>query len=443
MKDKLILPDTAFQATGKCTLQYTDPDTGRVLMEVSGKNHVFIDQISGAQDFQGTCLHADLLLCQGGYSPGDDIPMIPGEPIGYGRPTADGEGLYRGAWRKADSYIALTSRAKVSSKYVYDFLNTQALGRVDWIGLTAHMNKGIAYPSWWQPKLMTWPVSATGGIAVNCETGEYYYAKNTSSYIYLCYADPAADSIERSLNITTLASLGATYSTSYQKVCLDTENNRVYVLVYYRTSSAGSWMGKVVLLSEDLTAVESVSDISSGATYIQYGGAGGAYEGKLSWVYAPGSTYCRIYTYDPETAAITYVTRYNEITANYMASQNTYQTFVYRNFIWYHASAFSSNGTAFYSSGFMYTAPMYDMARGEVCGTLPPSNAYAYSYRCSVYKGQNKAHSGQWMMTNYSTSNPTSCPWLGAYTRYQVPADTPDRPEGTGMTVTYELEIEW
>ena len=50
------------------------------------------------------------------------------------------------------------------------------------------------------------------------------------------------------------------------------------------------------------------------------------------------------------------------------------------------------------------------------------------------------AFGGQWIKTAYDDSA-LSMPF--AYTCYAVPADTPQRPEGSAMTVTYELDVTW
>lgn len=441
MTDKLILPDIAFQAAGKCTLQYTDPITGKVLMEVGGKNHVFIKQFVGTQDFQETALKADLLLCQGGSSPGDDIPVIPGDPIGYGRVGADGTGLFRGTWRTADSYYNKRSLAKVSNKYVYDFLNTQALGRVDWIGLTGGIDTsyGRSYTAWLPPHQMDWPTSYNK--VYNCETGDYYYTYTSGNYLYLKYGNTFTDTSERSRSL--YATLGTFYS-GYHKVCLDAVNNRVYVLVYYKTSSSGSYLSKLILMTENLSGVESVTDIASGGTYIQYGSAGGAYNGKLVWLYMRTYSLYRAYVMDLSTMTVTSVSRSAPGGKNYLY-WDEYTCHVYKNFIWHQPRPYNSNELTYHNYGdnyFLLAAPLHDMDTGELVCTLPPGvprddDDFEY-YRAGL--APISTFAGQWVSYMYNGGRPEV---HSAYTRYRVPTDTPDRPEGTGMTVTYELEIEW
>ena len=441
MKEKLILPDIAFNATGKCKLQYTDPITGKVLLEVGGENHVFIKQFMGTQGFQNTALKADLLLCQGGYSPGDDIPVIPGDPIGYGRPNEDGTGLFRGTWREADSYYNKRSLAKVSNKYVYDFLNTQALGRVDWIGLTGGIDTscGRSYASWEPPHQMNWPTSYYK--AYNCKTGDYYYTYQSGNYLYLKYGNTFTDTSERSRSL--YGTLGTFYS-GYHKVCLDAVNNRVYVLVYYKTSSSGSYLSKLILMTEDLSGVESVTDIVSGGSYLQYGNAGGAYNGKLVWLYMRTYSLYRAYVLDISTMKVTSVNNSAPGGKNYLY-WDEYTCHVYKNFIWHQPKVTNTSNLTTHNYGdnyFLLAAPMHNMDTGELVCTLPPGTPRSYSdenyYRVGLAPVGTFAE--QWVSYHYSERTPEL---HSAYTRYQVPADTPDRPEGAGMTVTYELEIEW
>lgn len=438
MKDKLILPDIAFNATGKCKLQYTDPITGKVLMEVGGENHVFIKQFVGTTGFQETALRSDLLLCQGGTSPGDDIPVIPGDPIGYGRPGAEGSGLFRGTWRVADSYYNKRSLAKVSNKYVYDFLNTQALGRVDWIGLTGTLGQGMSTAAWDPPHPKDAPLSTKK--VYNCETGDYYYIEQSGNYLYLKYANTFTDTSERSRSL--YATLGTFYS-GYYKVCLDAVNNRVYVLVYYKTSSSGSYLSKLILMTSDLSGVESVTDITSGGSYIQNGEFGGAHNGKLIWLHRASDAYFRVYTLDLTTMSVTSASKYPETSKNRIR-WDEYTTHVYKNYLWQSRYYHQSYGALATNEGnyFTYSTPLFDMESGEAKAMMPPANGnnyYPYYYRSGV--SPLSAFAGQWVNFYYKDNSPPSID--SAYTRYQVPADTPDRPEGTGMTVTYELEIEW
>lgn len=437
MKDKLILPDIAFQAKGKCKLQYTDPDTGKVLMEVGGDNHVFIKQFVGTTGFQASALASDLFLCQGGHDPGDDIPVIPGDPIGYGRVGTDGAGLYRGTYRTADSYYNKRSLAKVSNKYVYDFLNTQALGRVDWVGLTAALSTGYTNCAWRPPFPYNLDNLGNTVRVYNCETGEYHYLSPSGTTLYLKHTNRFTDTSERSLSL--YSALGAFYS-GYRKVCLDTVNNRVYVLAYYKQSSSGSYLSKCLLLSEDLSSVESVTDIASGGSGIQYGEGGCAYNGKIGWVYRYGVTSYRVYTLDLSTMAITSAIKYNTGSENYIKIDND-NTMVYRRFVWNDRASASEGSAAGEGSYFLYTSPLVDVELGEAVAMIPPGPRPQYSpWQYMTGLACVSAYAGQWVSYQHTDSAPQI---VTAYTKYRVPEDTPDRPEGTGMTVTYELEIEW
>lgn len=437
MKDKIILPDIAFNATGKCTLQYTDPDTGKVMFETSGNNHVFIKQVTGTTGFQGTALRADLLLCQGGYDPGNDLPVIPGDPIGYGRVGEDGTGLFRGTYRTADSYYNKKSLAKVSNKYVYDFLPNQALGRADWIGLTSALEAGRSDVSWSPPHMMDAPTQTYK--AYNCETGDFFLTETSGNKLYLIHANTFTDTAERRV---MLSELGTWYSGT-AKVCVDAINNRVYVLVAYKTSSSGLVQYKCVLMKEDLSGVESVSTVTSGGSYIEMGYHGGAADGKARWVDGTSTSAFYIYTLDLETMTCTSKIMQPPTNKNYLLF-DPYTIHVYRNFIWYAPRYFYNNGGVFAEAQgtyFVYTAPMVDVATGEVSTMMPPRpypTRYYYQYRCGL--SPYKAFSGQWVSYSYTGATPTI---NTAYTKYHVPEETPDRPEGMGMTVTYELEIEW
>lgn len=441
MNDKLILPDIAFNATGKCTLQYTDPITGKVMFETSGKNHVFIDQFVGTSGFQGTALCADLLLCQGGYSPGDDIPVIPGDPIGYGRVGMNGDGLFLGTYRAADSYFNKRTIAKVSNKYVYDFLQNQALGRVDWVGLTSGLGSGVSTVSWQPPHQMSYNPSYNK--AYDCVTGDYYYTYTSGNYLYVVKGNTFTQTSERSISLYSNLS---TFYSGYHKVCLDAVNHQVYVLVYYKQSSSGSYISRILKIAADFSGVEeSTLSIASGGSYIQYGAAGGVYGHKAVWLYMQTYSRYRAYTLDLTTGAITSATVTAPGGKNYL-QWDEYTCHVYKNLLWFSCYGGSGNGagSAYGNNYFLYGSPLHNIETGELCSTIPPgagtgSKQYRYRAGLSPYK----AYSGQWVGFYYDTPDTNPPALLSAYTRYRIPQEVPDRPEGMGMTVTYELEIEW
>lgn len=451
MKDNMELPKEEFQAEGRCCIQYTDPLTGKILEEIRSKNHVFTKQFMGTSGFQSTALVSDLLLCQGGYYQGDDIPMIPGDPIGYGRPATEGTGFFRGTYRTADSYYNRRTIGKVSSKYVYDFLNTQALGRVDWVGLTAELGTGASTAAWNPPYRVEAPT--TSYKVYDCETGTWYYAAwvgdSTNNYELYLYRNNAFKSIGvTSVNITELAGVakGRYNYTGNIKVFLDAETKQVYVAARYAPVGSTTYAVKCYVLNADCSAVEGSYTFNS--TSLANAVCGAYYGGKLTWFYCMSDNNYQQYQkvqVDLESGDSTVEnTGYDATTRRNGFRFNMYTAYVYKNYLWYERYYDRSAGVNLFSSSndyFLSVAPMYDLVNERITGTLPPSGLYGSDYNYyRVGVSPLATFEGQWGSYSYRGGAPTM-PF--AYTCCQIPEDTPDRPDGAGMTVTYELDITW
>ena len=449
MKETTALLPGKAQGRGRVSICYTDPKTGRVLRELHGENHVFTPQFAGTTGFQATALKADLLLTQGGSIPDGDaenrMPFIPGTPIGYGRPGAEGTGLYRGTCRSGESWYNKVTRNGVSSKYVYDFLPTQALGRVDWVGLTAGLGSGISEPSFAAP----WAEFSSGVRVYDCEKGIYYRAGmstvdslyHVKLYIMDCFSDTA----ERSVDITDLAGLTAFRTgTSYPRtarVFLEQGGDAVYILFRGTPSGTTTAVYKAVKVSADGGELLGQWDITEGTEYLYAATAPGGAMGDVLWWMVPASDhlgYTR-YTCDLASGAITAVEIGLEESGNLLRWDEG-AAYVYGNCFWYPRRDAYTPADDGYSGYFLYGSPMFDMASGAVHGLLPPSTYEKSPALCHVGPSPITACKGQWIKTLYA-SETANMPF--AYTCYQVPSGTEDRPEGSAMTVTYELDITW
>lgn len=449
MKEKIYLPGWApAQARGRCCIQYTDSVTGRILEEIQGENHVFAQQIMGTQNFQDTALRADLLLTTGGFPVDDDIPVIPGDPVGFGRPGNDGAGLFRGTYRAADSYYNKRTRSMVSCKYVYDFLNTQALRTINWVGLTAGLTAGVPTAAINPPHPIN--IDTSSYRLVDCDTGEWYRVSGNTLY----WADRFSDTSEHTADLLTLLNVP---SISNTKLFYDWTNKRIYAMVYRSTYDSANrvytYYQEVYLLAADLTGATLVCSMTVGTNWAGNGGYGGYNNGKLYW-FAMNSANeyesCTLYVCDTVGGTVT-ASSYNANTGDEQRNclyWDSYSTHFYKGYFWNMRAvqSYSSNGYHYNSNVdttlmFQNTSPMYDMANERVCSTLPPSVISTESYQYGVYRHPIAAEGNQWaLFYNYSDSVPT-LPF--ALTKYQIPAGAPVRPAGAGMTVTYELEVTW
>lgn len=475
MKEKITMPSD-FRAEGRCCVQYTDPVTGRVLEEIKGKNHVFSDQFIGV-NYLLTPLQADLLLCAGGAAVDHDIPVVSGYPIGYGRVGEGTLGQFRGAYRAADSYWYRASRTKIDNKYVYDFLPNQAHGNLKYVGLTGgitHLNSGLRGAA-----TASWSASIWGTVSqynstpylFDCDTGCYYYLRgdddnsnNTGSYFILTYRSPFDYAMEKQVDLLTLLGIsGFKYGAALgYKLALDAVTKGVYVLVDYvpRGAETNDPVIKAFLLSADFTTVSAqwtLSNWSSGVNSL-----GGHNGGKLYFCEEDSTdnylgyfldvldlttgTFTRTRkTWDTEVAPACNCFRFNRY------SSYAPPIYLFKNYMWPAPYTGDRQITSTYDeSYFLYAAPMLDLsANGAMVCAYPPrptDNAYNIYLPARAPVG---LYSKQWGLYNlYQQNNNTSSRYVQptlpfAYTCYQLPADAPARPEGSGMTVTYELDITW
>lgn len=450
MNDLTALPRGEARGRGKVSIQYTDALTGKVLEEIRGENHVFTPQLTATTGFQTTAMKADLLLCQGGSYPYRDgkmtIPFIPGEPIGYGRPNLEGTGTFRGTYRSAESWLGRVSRSKVSAKYVYDFLPTQAPGRVDWVGLTAALGTGVSTPAYAAP----WAEFSSGARIYDCETGIYYRGStatvDSTIHVRLTMMDCFSDTAEHSVDVTVLAGLtpfrtGTSYPRTV-RVFLDKDRTGVYLMCRGTPTGTSTAVYKVVKLSMDGTQVLGQWSITDGTAYV-YGSscAGGAAGDKLWWM-LPSSTYRGYsrYTCDLASGAITVTeVALDESSGNLLRWDETVAYF-WSGCFWYPRRDGYTPVNDGYSDRFLYGSPMFDLDSQAVHGLMPPSVLGKTPSQYHAGLSPLSSCNGQWVKTYYAAAD-TEMPF--AYSCYAVPADTPDRPEGSAMTVTYELDITW
>ena len=143
------------------------------------------------------------------------------------------------------------------------------------------------------------------------------------------------------------------------------------------------------------------------------------------------------YTCDVESGTITKVEIALEAGARNLMRWENSVAFFYGDCFWYPRA---DTAVPADSAWFLYGSPLFDLSSGAVHGLVPPGPRNAEAAAFNVGRSPLAALSGQWVATAVSSGEMTM-PF--AYTCYQVPSGTPERPEGSGMTVTYELDVSW
>lgn len=441
------------QFEGRCCIQYTDPLTGKVLEEIKSKNHVFESQLSGITELNTTALKADLLLTTGGYLPTDsDIPFIPGQPIGYGRVDASGEGLYRGAYRAADSYYNKKTLSKITNKYVYDFLQTQALGGpVNWVGLTAHMGQGAGTSVLQAPNLYN--ANSRASRIMDCESGDLVsilsYSSGSNIYsIRACIDNPLVSSTRRDVDLSRF--VGTYYLILHVCIAINLGSSDFYVSICaQKTSSVNKYNWYVFQFDSTFSELKASWTIPSGSVTgnSYFSGAGVVQGGKIHFFTTVDSSNNKYLDYadqildlDALTAVSTASKFWDGQVSYNIIFINSNLLMKYKSSAWYSIFVnYRDNGvfaTYFNANAFLKTGMFFSPEGNMLC--IPPSITSKDQDSIFIIRSRIPSLKGQWGKRYYTD---TSISVNFAYTRYQVPSDAPVRPDGSGMTVTYELDI--
>lgn len=123
------------QAEGRCTIELTDPITGKVKERVGGKNMVFPETLMINRWWES--INSVYTVLGDDDTPSSlDFPFMRGQTIGYGQPGQEGSGLYRGSYNASNQILCRQGEGKLSWKFQYDFTAPQAIGMIKAVSLT-------------------------------------------------------------------------------------------------------------------------------------------------------------------------------------------------------------------------------------------------------------------------------------------------------------------
>ena len=216
MKDIIRLNEIKpLQAEGRCTVELTDPITGKVKERVGGKNMVFPETLM-VDKWWDVLSDAYTVLGDDDTPSSLDFPYMRGKPLGYGIPSTAGSGLYQGAYNPSNQILKRVSDGKLSWKFQYDFTAPQSLGTIKAVSLTRQYNTGYNYGK------TTQFYSATNSVDYDYFDGRYGYIIGTDGVVEI--ADMYFGGVE-TINIS--ATVGATGNKS---IFIDKASGTTYVL---------------------------------------------------------------------------------------------------------------------------------------------------------------------------------------------------------------------
>lgn len=211
MKDIVRLNEIKpLQAEGRCTIELTDPITGKVKERVGGGNMVFPETLM--LDSWWSVLDRVWTVLGDNDTPSSlDFPFMRGNGLGYGVPSTAGSGLYQGAYNPSNQFFKKQSDGKLSWKFQYDFTAPQAIGTIKSVSLTRQFVSST-YP--------------TNFFAIN--SGTYQYSDGKYGY---------GVSADNSVTITNLYSgqtsekdVSAVVSGSLRAIAIDKSTGKGYIL---------------------------------------------------------------------------------------------------------------------------------------------------------------------------------------------------------------------
>lgn len=391
MKDfsKFKLPPA--HAEGRVCIDLKDPDTGKVLERVKGKNHIYKDSLF-TSSWVSKLNSIQLLLTDNGDPVDDNFPYILGNIIGYGIPSNSGSGNYQGAYNSANQILSSMTEDSVRWKFQYDFTTAQANGTIRSIGLSNQCASTFHYNFSYYEKSLS-----TGYNEYSCD-GRYVYLCSTAGVItvYDCYL-AASTTID-------MSSVVGTNSSEYKKVGYAPATGKFYIHVYNSSDSSSRYLYEFTDNTfTTLSHTYSVSNIgTSAATFYVYG----------NYMFMSRSGGIRYADFVNNTA---YVSVSNAITDTEGSStvSNYYPSCCYDKYIlisYSHAAIFDMSQKCFVGRCF-FESSSYPIIH------VPASNKL-FGQSNNTFRHNN------------------------AVTKYVLPTPVV-KTSDKGMTVTYELEVFW
>lgn len=443
---------------GHCCIEYKDDITGKVREKIEGNNHVFVDQFAGATSLYNY-FNQPILLCEGGSDISDALPIIPGNPIGIGMPGQETYGIYRGAWRSSDAYILHTNgNTGVSSKHVYDFTAQQAIGSLKWLGLNI-----MAYTV---PKSILYPGISYSNLTnriLDSKTGWAFYVYTTPTFQtegnIVCRNMLTGANTTIPISLSTLGiteyynTSSSSYNSLYTRLVYDNVNERLHAIIsYYKSQGARTAIWAT--FNDAFTAVESTEDMDwlkdwTGYDLRRYNGV--LNNNKILFLSSP--VWAEQYTeHIIDLVEHTYTSNDIGIAVELQNCNLFYfdqNIDICENYVWwaipynrYYDSSYGYMSASSNSGKFRTISPVYQLDTMSVVSYTPPLSSFVDSSYPKTLKNSIGVAPNQLIVGMVDTTNKLSG-IIGALTKYKIPDGAPDRPEGSAMSITYDIELEW
>ena len=250
-----------------------------------------------------------------------------------------------------------------------------------------------------------------------------------------------------------------TTSNSYNSICTrlvyDNENAKLYAICsYYKSYGVKTTIW--VTFNNTFAAVESTESMDWLNAWTNYNS--NAYNGVLrdnkilvlSPVTTPGVSYTETTIHLSEQA---YATNVLGIAAGLQDCNLFYldqRIEVCGDYAWWqipHNGSYNSDygymdATRTNSTKFRCISPVYDLDAMSVVSYTPPLSSIGAPAAPRALKNPISTAPNQLLSGNFNTSYRLSY-ITGALTKYKIPDGAPERPEGSAMSITYDINLEW
>jgi len=405
-------------AEGRVTIRYIDPITSRVKEEIKGKNYVFKDHLFTPNWFSLMNTGYPLVITDSRVNVDPNFPFLKGKFIGYGIPGQTSSGNYRGRYVPEQSYNRQFSPGgKISSKYTFEFTPTQALGELGQIGLTyqyASFTTGNADSYFKNFFIGSNKPGSRGVIKGNSVIYDVLHSTGTrfTPRVYRGIIYPMDQPMEeyQFLISQSYSNYAIAPSIDSSKIYLIGRTSANLLVIYEFADDTN--------FSTPLNTYQFTTGIN--LTFEPYAAA---YSRKI-FLFPSGSGNNQYWIVDLDTQSVV-----SKSISDWVISGTTFNP-----------------GSVTIDSQYIYVAPFYvggggiyygiiiDSFTGDVVSGLSVNVTYP---ACIVNPYQEGL---AWFSMNQSFPTVSV---FNALTVFKVPDDTPPRPQNYGMTITYELEIQY
>lgn len=495
MKSEIMLPSQKIKAEGHITIEYTDGVTGEVKNRYESENFAFPGGFMRWNNYAfGTSEQVfSIILSDRGDNVNYEIPLVPGNIVGYGYPGSSASGTRVGAENTAARSLAVYSNGKWHYKRQWSWLPSQVTSEIKSFGISP-IKAGDSFAdekNKWMICTQQLPQRGPGSISYYCslalnDYGFGYYISgpmyhNGSSGVngtmnkYSFIANKATETVAlKSIvpipsDIVSSSSYYETYGSALIAADIDT-GDLIVVILYKDKNSVASV--QITRLDAEATTLKS-SQVYKCGTYTKvssqypFFGYGGSTSSVPTGYYTNG----KIYTL--WTDKTTKRAMFTEIDPSAWSESGDFMdAFTFSDVCCSHSGYYPNaeeglavsvkGGYPLFLTSRLVSGSSTTSSSGRLMVVIDPQTNTPYATR-NVTSGtsQSNYYFGRPFVENfggnnvivqhvgYSSSSSTNgtildCEYsyfrnLSDYTLYVLPEDAPKREEGQGVTITYEI----